>query len=150
MLFVGKRTHKRHGLQSTSSRKVPRNKITIATPVSTYPAARTQHHRNKISDWEQLWSAKNDEGWLVPFAPEGFEYFPLWPHPEYAQKVSDINFPGHTAIEISIHELIEHWLPLFEQDKIQVAVFPNKEWEFWCIKPNDLKEDLLNEMAQYE
>ena len=105
---------------------------------------------NKVSDWEQLWGVKSDEGWLVPVAPEDFEYFPLWPHPEYAQTITDINFPGHKAVEISTKVLLEHWLPLFEQDKVKVAVFPNKEWTFWCIEPNDLKEELLNEMAQYE
>ena len=111
---------------------------------------RYNHFVSKIADCEQLWSVKSDEGWLVPVAPENFEYFPLWPHPVYAQKMSDISFPGHEAVEISIQELLEYWLPLFKQDKVQVAVFPNNEWEFWCIKPNDLKEDLLNEMAQYE
>ena len=30
------------------------------------------------------------------------------------------------------------------------AVFPNNKWEFWCIKPEDLKENLLNKMKQYE
>ena len=111
---------------------------------------RYNHFVNKVADWEQLWSVKNDEGWLVPVAPEDFEYFPLWPHPEYAQKTTDINFPGHKAVEISTKELLEHWLPLFEQDKVKLAVFPNKEWSFWRIEPNDLKEELLNEMAQYE
>ena len=78
---------------------------------------RYDHFISKVADWEQLWGAKSDEGWLVPVAPEDFEYFPLWPHPEYAQKITDENFPGHTATEISLEELIDHWLPLFEKDK---------------------------------
>lgn len=108
------------------------------------------HFVSKVADWEQLWGVKSDEGWLTPIAPEEFEYFPLWPHPEYAQKIADENFPGHTATEISLEELLDHWLPLFEQDQVKVAVFPNKEWIFWCIEPQDLKEELLNEMAKYE
>lgn len=111
---------------------------------------RYDHFVSKVADWQQLWGVKSDEGWLVPVAPEDFEYFPLWPHPEYAQKVTDENFPGHQAVEISLKELLEHWLPLFEQDKIKVAVFPNSEWTFWCMEPHELKEELQNEMAKYE
>ncbi|MFD1700085.1 DUF2750 domain-containing protein [Halopseudomonas phragmitis] len=108
------------------------------------------HFIGKIADWEQLWGVKSDEGWLVPVAPEGFEYFPLWPHPDYAQKIADENFPGHTATEISLEDLLEHWLPLFEQDKLKVAVFPNREWTFWCINPTDLKSAITDELAKYE
>jgi len=111
---------------------------------------RYDHFISKVADWQQLWGVKSEEGWLVPVAPEDFEYFPLWPHYEYAQKITDESFPGHTAIEISLEELLDYWLPLFEQDKVKVAVFPNKEWTFWCIEPQDLKEELLNEMAKYE
>ncbi|QSP95498.1 DUF2750 domain-containing protein [Marinobacter salinisoli] len=111
---------------------------------------RFDHFISKVADWEQMWSVKSEEGWLVPVAPEDFEYFPLWPHPEYAQSITDENFPGHTAVEISLEELLEHWLPLFESESVKVAIFPNREWTFWCIEPKDLKEELLNEMAKYE
>ena len=111
---------------------------------------RYNHFISKVADWEQLWGVKSDEGWLVPVAPEKFKYFPLWPHPEYAQKIAEENFPGHSATEIGLKELLDHWLPLFEQDQVKVAVFPNKEWTFWCIEPQDFKEELLNEMAKYE
>ncbi|BAP15488.1 hypothetical protein AS19_26370 [Alcanivorax sp. NBRC 101098] len=53
--------------------------------------------KSKVADWELLWGVKSDDGWLVPVAPEEFDYFPLWPHPEYAQKIVDENFPGHRA-----------------------------------------------------
>ncbi|MDP5190639.1 DUF2750 domain-containing protein [Rheinheimera baltica] len=109
---------------------------------------RYDHFISKVADWQQLWGVKSEKGWLVPVAPEDFEYFPLWPHSEYAQKITDENFPGHTATEISLEELLDHWLPLFEQDNVKVAVFPNKEWTFWCIEPQDLKGELLNEMAK--
>ncbi len=112
--------------------------------------ARFQHFVSKIADWEQLWTVKNDEGWLVPVAPEGFEYFPVWPHPEYAQKITDLNFPGHKAEEISLQEFLSHWLPLLQYDDVKVAVFPNREWTFWCIEADDLMAELVEEMRQYE
>ncbi|RFA26586.1 hypothetical protein CAI21_16615 [Alkalilimnicola ehrlichii] len=49
-------------------------------------ADRSAHFVGKVVDWQQLWGVKNDEGWLVPITPDDWEYFPVWPHPEYAQK----------------------------------------------------------------
>jgi hypothetical protein len=111
---------------------------------------RYEHFISKVVDWEQLWGVKSEEGWLVPVAPEGFEYFPLWPHPEFAQKITDQHFPGHTATEISLEALTDHWLPLFEEDNVKVAIFPNNDWTFWCVDARELKEALINEMANYE
>ena len=112
--------------------------------------ARFQHFVSKVADWEQLWTVKSDEGWLVPVAPEGFEYFPVWPHPDYAQKITDLNFPGHKAEEISLQEFLSHWLPFLQDDDVKVAVFPNREWTFWCIEAGDLMTELVEEMQQYE
>ncbi len=111
---------------------------------------RFHHFISKVADWEQLWTVRNDEGFLVPVAPEGFEYFPIWPHPEYAQTITDINFPGHKVEEISIYDFLENWVPKLLDDKIKVAVFPNKEWTFWCIDADDLLAELMEEMQQYE
>ena len=111
---------------------------------------RYDHFVSKVGDWQQLWGVKSDEGWLVPVAPEEFEYFPVWPHPEYAQRIADENFPGHSATEISAQEFLDHWLPLFKQDSVKVAVFPNHEWTFWCMEPEDLKDEIKNEMLKYE
>lgn len=55
---------------------------------------RFEHFIGKVADWQQMWSVKSDEGWLVPLAPENFEYFPLWPHFEYAQKLLMRIFQG--------------------------------------------------------
>ena len=113
-------------------------------------ADRSSHFVGKVADWEQLWGVRNGEGWLVPVTPENIEYFPVWPHPEYAQKMTDEHFPGHNAVEISLDEFISSWLPKFEKDNVKVGVFPNKEWVFWVMEPNDLLECLKEECALYE
>ena len=111
---------------------------------------RFDHFVSKVADWEQMWGVRSEEGWLVPEAPEGFEYFPVWPHPEYAQKICDLNFPNNTATEISLNDFLEIWIPRFIEDKLKVAVFPNIDWTFWCMEPKDLKDELLNEASKYE
>lgn len=111
--------------------------------------SRLKHFISKVADWEQLWAVKSEEGWLVPVAPEGFEYFPVWPHPEYAQKITDLNFPNHIAEKIPLAEFLSHWLPLLQEDGVKVAVFPNKEWTFWCVEAEDLMTELVEELKLY-
>ena len=113
-------------------------------------ADRSSHFVGKAADWEQLWGVRNSEGWLVPVTPENIEYFPVWPHPEYAQKIADEHFPGHYAEEITLDKFISNWLPKFEKDNVKVGVFPDKEWVFWVMEPNDLLVCLKDESALYE
>ena len=113
-------------------------------------ADRSSHFVGKVADWEQLWAVKNNEGWLVPETADGLEYFPVWPHHEYAQRIADEHFPGYETIEIPLEEFLSHWLPTCENDGVKIAVFPNKEWAFWVMEPKDLAQCLLDEAAQYE
>lgn len=111
---------------------------------------RFSHFIGMIADWEQLWGVRNEEGWLVPLAPDKLEYFPVWPHPEYAQKIADKHFPGHVATEIGLDEFIEDWLPKLERDGAKVAAFPDEEWNLWIVEPSDLRKVLADELSQYE
>ena len=113
-------------------------------------ADRSSHFVGKVADLEQLWAVKNNEGWLVPVTSEELEYFPVWPHPEYAQRIADDHFPGHKAVEISLNEFLSHWWPNCEKDKVKIAVFPNKDWVFWVMEPQDLAQCLIEEAEQYE
>jgi Protein of unknown function (DUF2750) len=103
----------------------------------------------KIVDWQQLWGAKKGDEWLVPLAPEKFEYFPLWPHPGCAKQALLDHYPGYQATEISLAELLEYWLPLFSHNDVRPAVFPNHEWAFACTDPNTLGQQLRRELAKY-
>ena len=113
-------------------------------------ADRSSHFVAKVADWQQLWAAKNNEGWLVPITSEGLEYFPVWPHPDYAQKIVNEHFPDHVAVEISLEDFLFHWLPTCEEENIKIAVFPNKEWVFWVMEPRDLAKCLMDEASLYE
>ena len=113
-------------------------------------AERGSHFIGKVADWEQLWSVRNQDGWLVPITPDGLEYFPVWPHPEYAQRITDMFYPGHKAEEISLDDFLSEWLPTLHKDNVKVAVFPNQEWVLWIMEPNVLAESLKQEMALYE
>lgn len=113
-------------------------------------AERCSHFIGKVADWELLWGVRNEDGWLVPITSDKLEYFPVWPHPEYAQKIADKHFPGHVATEIDLSEFVEDLLPRLEQDGAKVAVFPDEEWNLWITEPSDLRKALTDEAARYE
>jgi len=104
-------------------------------------------NRDKEAEYIKNLSEKLKTNYVTP---ENIEYFPVWPHPEYAQKITDIHFPGHEATEVSLDEFMNHWLPTFEKDNVKVAVFPNKDWVFWVMEPADMLESLKEEISLYE
>ena len=94
---------------------------------------------------------KNENGWLVPILEtDQREYFPVWPHPEYAQRLADEHFPGHEATEISLDEFFTGWVPKLERDKVKVGVFPNSDWSIWVMEPAELALCLEDELSQYQ
>jgi len=118
----------------------------IALPASD----RLSHFIGRVADQEHLWGIRNDDGWLVPVAPDGLEYFPVWPHSVYAQRTSDIHFPGHTAIEIPLDDFLDSLIAMLITGGVKIAVFPDENWDFWVIEPQDLQTLLEEELDQYE
>lgn len=121
-----------------------------ASVVKLDGSTRYAHFLGRIADWEQIWGVKNEDGWLFPVVEGQFTYFPVWPHPEYAEKITNAIFPGHEAAEISLEEFMDNWLPGMVDDEIKVGVFPNEEWDIWIMEPEDLLADLREEVAKYE
>lgn len=103
----------------------------------------------KTVGWQQLWGAKKGDDWLVPVSTDEYEYFPLWPHPKCAQQALADHFPGYEAIEISLVELLDYWLPLFSHNNVRPAVFPNHEWAFTPVEAKQLDQQLRKELARY-
>lgn len=113
-------------------------------------SARSTHCLGLIGDWEELWGVRNDEGWLVPCAPDDVQYLPIWPHPEYAQMTADDRFPGYIPERITLSDFMSEWLPRMKEDGVKVGVFPDIEWTMWIMDPDDVVASLDDEIAQYE
>lgn len=98
---------------------------------------RTIYFLSKAAERGQLWGAKDEESWLTSTTSDNLDFFPVWPHPEYAQKIVDKHYPGHKATEIPLHEFFSNWLPKLEEDNTKVGIFPNMEWNIESIEPSD-------------
>ncbi len=105
------------------------------------------HFIAKVVEYEELWGVKNEEGWFFSATAEGAEYFPVWPHPDYAEKVCKKNIPGYEPELIDLGTLMEHWLPGMAKDGVKLAIFPEMNWQAMMLDAEVVLEDLSE---QYE
>ena len=103
-----------------------------------------------MADWQQLWSIELNGDWVLPQTTDELKYLPVWPHPEYAKRVSTTRYPDSNLREISSEAFLGHWLPVFEENNVKIAVFPNEDWVFWVMKAKDVAEALSDEIALYK
>jgi len=108
------------------------------------------HFIGKVADWQELWGITIDDNWMIPKKPDGPNYIPVWPHPEYAEKVSNDRYPESKTKKLEVVDFIENWIPIFDENNVTIAIFPDREWVFWAMKPNELGQSLNDEIAQYE
>ena len=54
--------------------------------ILTLPGAkRYSYFIKKVSDWEEVWSLRNQDGWALAADPAGCEVVPVWPHQRFAE-----------------------------------------------------------------
>lgn len=88
------------------------------------PAAkRYANFLTKVAVWEEVWSLRNDDGW-VGVSSDGEECLPVWPHPDFAQSWATHDWSDCRAEAIPLDVWMERWLPGMEADGSMIAVFP--------------------------
>ncbi len=112
-------------------------------------ADRYRHFLEKVADWEELWGVRDDQGWLVQASAEGQTYVSLWPHPDFAKDAIRRHFPGNFAEEIDFEFLLDHWLPLLQQENIKVAVFPNRQFHAVLLDAGAFEQNLREAIKNY-
>lgn len=111
---------------------------------------RYEHFIAKVCDWEELWILEdNNENFLIITPQQDLEYLPVWPHADYALAFHEV-YPSLKPSQIQLDTFLEIWLPNLNNDGLKVGVLPNLGTTVWIIDPLDLKEELENELKQYE
>ena len=111
---------------------------------------RYEHFILKVCDWEELWILEdNNKDFLIITPQEDLAYLPVWPHADYALAFHEI-YPSLKPSRVELDSFLETWLPNLNNDGLKVGVLPNLGTTVWIIDPLDLKEELENELKQYE
>lgn len=111
---------------------------------------RYKHFVKRVSDCEGIWGLRNESGWVAAGDIAGNSGFPIWPHEKYAAACATGEWSGNLATQIKLQEFVELWLPNMENGNVQVAVFPTLNMKGVMVPARQLKEDLLQELSQYE
>jgi len=115
--------------------------------ILTLPAAeRYDHFVQLVTDWEEAWGLKDEEGWIVIRKDGVPSAFPLWPHTAFAEASAHGPWEGAEAEPIELDELLESLLAMLEEDDLPVAVFPTLEDEGLLVAPGELRERFEAEM----
>ncbi len=104
----------------------------------------------KVADWEELWTLKSLDGFVMFSDSVGQECIPVWPHPDYAAALAKGSWSDCEPERLDLGNFIDKWIPGMINDNRMVVVFPTPNEKGGVVHPEDLKGDLLKETQQYE
>ena len=110
------------------------------------PKERYSYFVQLLVDEEEAWGLRNDEGWVLGSDPERGDILPLWPHSAFAEACAQGTWDDARPAEIPLDDLLEELLPLLEEDRIMVAVFPTPDGDSVLIAPEELGRDVRAEI----
>lgn len=111
---------------------------------------RYAHFIKRAADWEEVWTLKTADVYVLAGDEDGHEYLPVWPHPRYAQACARDGWEDAEPALIVLEAWIERWLPGMLADGKRVAVFPTPTGKGVGVTPDRLVDDLTEEAARYE
>jgi hypothetical protein len=104
----------------------------------------------KVADWEDIWSLRNADGYVLARDPDGTELVPVWPHPRLAEACARGEWENCEPVAIPLETWTARWIPGMEKDGRKVAVFPTPEDKGVVATPRQLLDDLHAECKRYE
>ncbi len=111
---------------------------------------RYEYFVKRTADWEELWTLRGEDGFVLVGDDEGSEYVPVWPHRRYAEACATDEWAGLQPEAIALHDWLEVWIPGMTRDSRSVAVFPLPKGQGVVVSPERLKEDLEGEISLLE
>jgi len=109
---------------------------------------RYKYFISHVADWKEVWSLRNQEGWIQAQDHKGTILFPVWPHPRYAQACASGPWEDCRPEVIDLDARLNRWIPGMKRDNRWIAVFPTPQSVAICVSPERLEPDLKAELAR--
>ena len=103
----------------------------------------------KVADFETINLIVDNENKYVMIGSNDLSVIPVWPEKEFAELFLADNWKEYKVVEYDIHDFME-WLTDLEKEKVDLAGFPNLDFNTVHISAEDMKNHLLFELSQYE
>lgn len=110
---------------------------------------RYAHFISRIADWQEIWSLKNDAGFVSMSDSDGNNGIPFWPHPDYAQLHAVDDWSDCKPALIQLDDFMENWLHNLEEDKTKAVIFPTPEMKGIVVTGAELRQHLETEREKY-
>lgn len=103
-----------------------------------------QHFLRQAVAAGMVWGLEDDEGWALAASSEdeSLVVFPLWSSKQAATACVEGDWAAYQASEVSLDDLLEHWLPSMERDGYRVGVDWDASLEGVEVPPLELQADL--------
>ncbi|RYF31929.1 MAG: DUF2750 domain-containing protein [Comamonadaceae bacterium] len=102
--------------------------------------ARLEHFIKRVIDWEEIWSLRNDSGWVISQTDDSNIVAPFWPHPEYAKQCAVDEWSDTEPAVIELGVFLDKWLPGLWKDGRLVEVFRTPKQNGGVMTPTALRE----------
>jgi hypothetical protein len=107
------------------------------------------HFVSKAADWQELWTLKGPNGFVMFGNDSNQECVPVWPHPDYAASLAKDSWSDCSPEQLNLESFMAKWIPGMIKDNRMVAVFPTPQEKGIVIDPQRLRDDLSAELEQY-
>jgi hypothetical protein len=114
------------------------------------PPKRYSYFLKKVCDWEEIWGIRGQEGWVICGDAEGKECFPVWPAKAFAAPACKDDWKDCEPSPIPLDKWLQSWIDELVDNKRLVAVFPDGDMKSAVVPPEQLRADMLEELAKYE
>ncbi|WP_419211350.1 DUF2750 domain-containing protein [Maribacter sp. X9] len=103
----------------------------------------------KVADFETIYLIADNEDKYVMIGSNGLSVIPVWPEKEFAELFLTDDWKDYKVIEYDIYDFME-WLTDLENERVDLAGFPNSDFNTVHVSAVDMKNHLLFELSQYE
>ena len=111
---------------------------------------RYRHFLAKVADWQEIWTLRAPDGFVMFKDDEERECIPVWPHPDYAVASATGSWAACTPEQLDLDAFLTRWIPGLDRDNRRVAVFPTPQNKGVVVAPHRLQADLSEELEHYE
>jgi hypothetical protein len=103
----------------------------------------------KVADFETIYLIADNEDKYVMIGSNEVNVLPVWPEKEFAELFLTDDWKDYKVVEYSIYDFMDFLVDL-EKDKVELAGFPNLDFNTVRVSATDMKNHLLYEISQYE
>lgn len=103
----------------------------------------------KVADFEMIYLITDKQDKYVMIGSNDKNALPVWPEKKFAELFLTDDWKDYKVVEYNIHDFIE-WLTELENEKVDLAGFPNRELNTVQVSAIEMKNHLLFELSHYK